>query len=61
MCRHVHVTLSANDRKQVKALAGIMLPVYASVLLAVIAIVAVTSAPRPGELIAASSAASATR
>jgi hypothetical protein len=61
VCHHVHVTLSAEDRKNVKTFAGIMIPVYASILLAVVAVAAVGSASRPGEMIAASSASSATR
>ena len=58
MCHHahVHVTLSAADKKDVKKLSGIMIPVYASIMLAVIAAVAVTSSPRRGELIASTSA-----
>jgi len=32
MCHHVHGTLSAEDRKNVKTFAGIMIPVYASIL-----------------------------
>ena len=52
MCHHVHVRLSAEDKKDVKKLSGIMLPVYASIVLAVIVVVAVASAPRQGELIA---------
>ena len=61
MCHHVHGTLSAEDRKNVKTFAGIMIPVYASILLAVVAVVAVGGSPRSGEIIAASSASSATR
>jgi hypothetical protein len=61
MCHHVHVTLSAEDRKHVKKLSGLMIPVYASILLAVIAVVAVTGTPRQGQLIASSSAPAATR
>ena len=54
MCHHVHVTLSTEDKKEAKKLAGVLLPVYASIVLAVIALVAVTGAPRQGELIASS-------
>jgi len=61
MCHHVHGTLSAEDRKNVKTFAGIMIPVYASILLAVVAVVAVGGSPWSGEIIAASSASSATR
>jgi len=63
MCHnvHVHVTLSAEDKKDVKKLSGIMIPVYASIVLAVVAVVALGSAPRQGELIASTSAPAATR
>jgi hypothetical protein len=61
MCHHVHVTLSAEDRKDVKRLSGLMIPVYASIVLAVIAVVALTGAPRQGELIASASAPTAAR
>jgi hypothetical protein len=60
MCHHVYVKLSAEDRKDVKKLSGVMIPVYASIVLAVIAVVAVSGAPRQGELIASSSAPAAT-
>ena len=33
MCHHVHVTLSAEDKKEAKKLAGVLLPVYASIVL----------------------------
>ncbi len=61
MCHHVHVTLSAEDKKDARKLSGIMIPVYASVVLAMIAVVALGSGPRQGEMIAASSASTATR
>jgi hypothetical protein len=61
MCHHIHITLSAEDRKDVKTLTGIMIPVYASILLAVVAVVAIGGSPRQGEMIAASSAPSASR
>ena len=40
MCHHahVHVTLSAEDKAAAKKLSGIMIPVYASIVLAVIAV-----------------------
>ena len=63
MCHHahVHVTLSAEDKKDVRKLAGIMIPVYASVVLAVIAVLAVSGAPRQAEQVAAASVAAAAR
>ncbi len=61
MCHHVHVTLSAEDKKEAKKLSGIMIPVYASIVLAVIALVAVTGTQRQGEMIASASAPTAQR
>ena len=61
MCHHVHVTLSAEDKKDIKKLSGVMIPVYASILLAMIVVVAVSGAPPRGELIASTSAPAATR
>ena len=42
MCHRVYVMLSAEDKQDVKKLSGIMIPVYASIMLALIAVVAVT-------------------
>ncbi len=52
---HIHVVLSAEDKKGVHKLAGIMVPVYTSLLLAVVA-----GGSRQGELIATRPASSAT-
>ena len=60
MCHHVHVTLSADEKKEVRKLAGVMIPVYASILLAMI-VVAVANGSRQDALIAASSAPTAMR
>ena len=63
MCHHAHfhVMLSSKDKKHVKKLAGIMIPIYASVMLAAIAVVAVAGGTPPkGELVAVN-ASSATR
>jgi hypothetical protein len=54
MCHHVHVTLSAEEKKEAKKLAGVLIPVYASIALAVVTLVTVASAQRQGELIASS-------
>jgi hypothetical protein len=62
MCHHhVHVTLSAEDKEDVKKLSGIMIPVYASALLALIAFIAVTAGSRQGELVASTAAPAAAR
>jgi len=55
MCHHVHVVLSAEDKKHVKKLSGILIPVYALIALALVAAVAFTGTPQKGELIAAAS------
>lgn len=54
MCHHahVHIALSADDRKDVKRLAGIMMPVYASIVLAVIAAVSLAGGQGQGEIFA---------
>jgi len=54
MCHHVYVQvpLSAEDKKAAKKLRGVMIPIYASVLLAVIAVVAVAGSRPQGELVA---------
>lgn len=63
MCHpaHIHVMLSAEDKKDVKKLAGIIIPVYASAMLALVAFVAVTGGSRQGELVASTAAPAATR
>jgi len=62
MCHpaHIHVMLSAEDKKDVKKLAGVMIPVYATTMLALIAFVAVTGGSRQGELVATTAAPAAT-
>ena len=55
MCHHVHVRLSAEEKAATRKMAGFMIPVYASIVLAVIAVVAVTGTPRQGEQIATTS------
>ncbi len=61
MCHHVHVTLSAEDRAAAKKMTGYMIPVYASILLAIVALVTLTAPQRQGELIASASAPAAQR
>ena len=61
MCYRGYVTLSAEDKQDTKKLSGIMIPVYASILLALIAVVAVTGSSRQGELVASNAAPAATR
>ena len=61
MCHHVYVTLSAEEKKEAKKFSGVLIPVYASIVLAFIAVVTLTGAPRQGEQIVATSAPAATR
>ncbi len=61
MCRHLHVTLSAEDKRDVKKLSGVLIPVYASIVFAVIALIAVTGGSRHDELIASTAVSPAAR
>jgi hypothetical protein len=61
MCHRVYVMLSPEDKQDVKKLSGIMIPVYASIMLAVIAVVAVSGSSPQGELVASTAAPAATR
>lgn len=61
MCHRVYVMLSAQDKQDVKKLSGIMIPVYASIMVALIAVVAVSGSSQQGELVASTTAHTATR
>jgi hypothetical protein len=63
MCHHAHtrIELSAEERKGLKKLSGLMIPIYASILLTLVAVVALGGSSRQGELVAASSAPTAMR
>jgi hypothetical protein len=61
MCHRVYVTLSVEDKKDVKKLSGIMIPVYATIVLVVVAVVAVTGSSRQNERIASTAVSAATR
>jgi len=61
MCHHVHVRLTAEDKQAVKTLSGLMLPVYASIVLVAIVAVTAGSGALQNESIAARSAPVATR
>jgi hypothetical protein len=56
MCHHVHVKLSAEDKAAVKKISSWMIPVYATAVLAVIAVAAAIGGPRNGEVVASVSA-----
>ena len=61
MCHHLPVNLSAEDKKSVKRLTGVLIPAYAAVALAVIAALVVVPAPRSGELVASAALPAASR
>jgi len=61
MCHYGHVKLSVEDKEDVKKLSGIMIPVYATAMLALIAFVAVTGGSRQGELVASAAVSAAPR
>ena len=61
MCHRVTITLSAEERAAAKRVTGFLIPAYASIVLAAIAVVAVAGAPQQNEQIAAASVPAATR
>lgn len=61
MCHRVQIRLTAEEKKEARKVAGVMVPIYASVVLAAIVIIAVGSAPPPNDLLAQSSVSSAPR
>ena len=52
MCQFIHVRLSPEEKKEVRKLSGVMIPIYASVAFMLIAVVLLTHLPRSGEAIA---------
>ena len=52
MCHRVRVLLSTEDKQDVKKLTGIIVPAYATILLILIAAVAVSMTSQQGELVA---------
>lgn len=63
MCHHVPVTLTAEETASVKKLSGVLVPAYASIVLAVIALASLAGGPPRGDLVASvpASAPAATR
>jgi hypothetical protein len=53
MCHHVYVRLSAEERKAVTKLSGVLIPAYALALLAMFAFAALSHQPRSGETLTA--------
>jgi hypothetical protein len=52
MCHAVRVRLSPEEKKEVRKLSGVMIPIYASVALVLLAVMVVTHVPRSDEAIA---------
>lgn len=61
MCQYGHIQLSAEDRKNVRKLSGILIPVYASAVLALVFVTVVAAGSRQGELIASTAATASPR
>jgi hypothetical protein len=61
MCHHGRIRLSAEDREDVRKLSGIMLPIYATAMVALLAFIVVTGGSRQGELVASTTAPASTR
>lgn len=61
MCHYGRMKLSAEDRESVKKLSGVIIPVYATAMLALIAFVVVAGGSREGELIASTTVPASTR
>jgi hypothetical protein len=55
MCHAVRVRLSPEERAEARRLTRLLVPVYAAVVLAIVAVATLTSAPRTGDMIAAAS------
>jgi len=53
MCHHVPVKLTPSDEQAVGKMYGIMVPVFASIVLLVVAVVAVGHQPRSGDQLTA--------
>ena len=52
MCRFVHVRLTLEEKKEVRKLSGVMIPIYASVAFVLFAVVVLTRLPNFGEAVA---------
>ena len=52
MYRFSHVRLSPEEKKEVRKLSGVMIPIYASVALVLFAVVMLSHLPSSGEAIA---------
>jgi hypothetical protein len=51
MCRIAHLKLSPDEKKAVRKLSGVMIPIYASIALVLLAVVTITQVPRAGDAI----------
>jgi hypothetical protein len=53
MCHYDHIRLNPSERKEVARWTGLMIPIYASIAVLVLAALVITHQPRTGEMIAA--------
>jgi hypothetical protein len=61
MCQHGRIRLSAEDREDLKKLAGIVVPIYATAMVAMLALVVIVGGSRQSELVASIAAPASTR
>ena len=52
MCQFIHVRLTPEEKKEVRKLSGVMIPIYASVAFVLFAVVVLTRFPNSGEAVA---------
>lgn len=52
MCHAVRVKLSPAEKKDVRKLSGVLIPIYASIALVLLAVIAITHVPRSDEAVA---------
>jgi hypothetical protein len=56
MCRHVHVRLTPSDENAVRKMYGVMVPVFASIVLLLFGAITLKLPPRAGEALTAEAA-----
>jgi hypothetical protein len=52
MCRIAHLRLSPDEKKAVRKLSEVMIPIYASIALVLLAVVTITQVPHSGDAVA---------
>ena len=52
MCQFMHVRLTPEEKKEVRKLSGVMVPIYASIAFVLFAVMVLTRLPNSGEAVA---------